>query len=120
MMNGRTLWRVIAFAVLAVAIGAAGYQLGVTHGLAESGQLMNPDHAYVHGWYPWGHGFFFFPFPFLFLLILVFALKGAFWGRHRHWGYRYDGVPPAFEEWHRRAHGQPPTAPTTSDPSSVR
>jgi hypothetical protein len=56
-------------------------------------------------WQPWGFGFGFFPlFPLLFIFFWVFVLRGLFWrgGWRRHG--RYDGVPPAFEEWHRRAH----------------
>ena len=45
-------------------------------------------------------------FPLLFFFLIFIALRGLFW--HRHWGRHHDhwekGVPPMFEEWHRRAH----------------
>jgi hypothetical protein len=116
-MNRRAIWVVIAFALMAIGIGAAAYHFGVAEGLAESGKLaaLPPSAMYPYGWHPWGHGFFFF--PFLFLLLCMFALRRAFWGGHRcgGWRHRYDGVPPVFEEWHRRAHGLPPTTGTPPD-----
>jgi hypothetical protein len=55
---------------------------------------------------PWGFGFGFFPFfPLFFILFWAFVLRGMFWrGGWRGRGCGYDGVPPAFDEWHRRAH----------------
>jgi hypothetical protein len=41
------------------------------------------------------------------------VLRGLVWGGPWRGGrgyYRYDGVPPAFEEWHRRAHAETPPA----------
>jgi hypothetical protein len=78
------------------------------------------------------------PLFFLFLLFAFFRLVfrpwgwrggwGGPWGRGR-WGHHGgpDGqggpeghnVPPMFEEWHRRAHGEtPPTPPTDTPPST--
>ena len=58
-------------------------------------------------------------FGFLLLLFLFFVALRAFrflfwgprwgWGHHRYgpWGRAWEnGVPPMFEEWHKRAHGQ--------------
>ena len=58
------------------------------------------------------HGFGLFPFfPFVFILFWFFFARGIFWrgGWHRRgWDSgSCGGVPPAFEEWHRRAHAQP-------------
>jgi len=57
---------------------------------------------------PWGFGFF----PFFFVLLCFFLVRRAFWGGPRRgWHHYRDGVPPRFEEWHRRAHerdAQPP------------
>jgi len=62
-------------------------------------------------------GFGFGIFGFLFTLFLFFialkALRVLFWGpRWGHmrgsWGRHWEGgVPPMFEEWHKRAHGEP-------------
>jgi hypothetical protein len=56
----------------------------------------------------------------LFLLFLVFgSMRALLWHgpmgwrhqmHHGHWGWRDENgkdVPPFFEEWHRRAHGEP-------------
>jgi hypothetical protein len=105
------------------AVGTTAYRAGVARGLAESGKLVGPDgghfpypyaypYPYPYWFHPFGFGFGGFLFPLLFL----FLLFGAF--RRRRWGYgcgegRYgwpSGVPPAFEEWHRRAH-EPKTEP---------
>ena len=55
---------------------------------------------------PWGFGFGFFPlFPFLFILFWFFVARGLFWrGAWRGRMHGCAGVPPQFEEWHRRAH----------------
>ena len=67
----------------------------------------------------------------LFLLFLAFAaMRHLIWGpgfgwRHRmhmhgmhgHWGEKGpwgEGVPPMFDEWHRRAHADPPAEKTDS------
>ena len=116
-MNNRTVFRALAIAVLAIgaatmiAIGA--YNAGVAQGIVESGRAIAPPPAgtpYVYVWpRPWGFGFGFFPFFFL-LFLFVFVLRGFLWrGPWRGgWGHRYEGVPPAFDEWHRRAHAQQP------------
>jgi hypothetical protein len=86
----------------------------------------------------WGFGPFGFGFGLirclipLFILFLFFALlRGLFWRRwgpgwgpgwgwgHRSWGPGPggpgQGVPPHFEEWHKRAHGETPPAPSASN-----
>jgi len=122
-MGDRFGFRLLMGAVMIAALATVGfytYNLGVAHGVAEGTRAI----AAVPGgagapaivvWpRPWGGGFGFFPFfPLFFILFWVFVARGLFWrGR---WGRscRYDGVPPAFEEWHRRAHAQqtpPPVA----------
>ncbi len=116
-------------AMLAV-VALYAYNIGVAHGIAESGGLAaapgGVPPAYMWGPRPWGYGFGFFPFfPFLFIAFWFFVLRGIFWGRgayRRGYGYRYGGscgggVPPAFDEWHRRAHAQQnaPPPPTPSN-----
>jgi hypothetical protein len=126
-MNNRTLLRALAFAALAiaaaVAIGIGAYNAGVAQGIAESGRAIAAPPAgapVVYVWpRPWGFGFGFFPF-FFFLVFLFIVLRGLMWrgawrGRS---GCRYGGVPPAFEEWHRRAHEQ--QTPPAQQPTSTR
>jgi hypothetical protein len=102
-----------AIALFALA-GVYIYDLGVAHGLAEGASVTDVGGraAPVIGWWrPWGFGFGFFPFfPFLILLWLVlraFFWRGPWYGRRwygRPWNDGPDGVPPGFEEWHRRLH----------------
>ncbi len=113
--------------VLAVAAGVAGvttysYNLGLAHGVAQSGKVpvpgpgVGPYPGYPYPMYPYGypfHGPFGFGFGFIgllwtvLLIFLVFALvrrvfwRGYGWGGPGHCG---GGTAPWFEEWHRRAH----------------
>ena len=114
-MGDRFGFRLAIGAVMIAAIAAVGfytYNLGVAHGIAESGRaiaLPGGGVPIVAVWpRPWGFGFGFFPFfPLLFILFWVFVLRGLFWRRAwRGLACGYDGVPPAFDEWHRRAHAQ--------------
>jgi hypothetical protein len=100
------------FAVALVAMaGVYVYDLGVARGLAEGAAAtgVGVQRGPFSGWWrPWG----FFPFfPFLFIALWFLVLRGLFWRgpRYGRWWYgRWDdwrdGVPPIFEEWHRRAH----------------
>jgi hypothetical protein len=125
-MNRRTLFQTLGIAALVLAAGAViaigAYNAGVAHGIAESGRAIAavpPGAPYVYGWpRPWGFGFFPF-FPLFFFLFFFVVMRGLFWrGPWRGWGPRYDGIPPAFEEWHRRAHAERPTpAPGTGSTS---
>jgi len=121
-MNNRQLVRALVIGVLflagAAAIGIGAYNAGVAQGLAESGRLIAAPPAgapYVYVWHrPWGFGFFPF-FPLLFLFLFFFVVRGMLWRGRWHGGWRsggYDGVPPMFEEWHRRVHSR------TSEPGS--
>jgi len=119
------LFRGVAIGVLimaaAAAIGIGAYNAGVAQGIAESGRLIAAPPAgtpYVFvAPRPWGFGFFPF-FPILVLLLFLFVVRGMVWRlRRERWRFRHDGVPPAFEEWHRRAHAAPPSpgpAPTSN------
>ena len=110
-MNNRLL-RAMAIGALilvaAAAIGIGAYNAGVAQGIAESGRMIAPAVGTpdVYVWpRPWGFGFFPF-FPIFFFLVFFLVMRGLLWrGRwHDGWRYRDGGVPPAFEEWHRRAH----------------
>ena len=96
-------------------VGVYTYNLGVAHGLTVAAQATGPGGApSVVFWpRPWGFGFGFFPFFPFFILFWFFIVRGLFWrGRWGGRGYGH-GVPPAFDEWHRRAHAQqgPPSSP---------
>jgi hypothetical protein len=110
----------------AVGIGVSAYQAGVARGVAESARLVDPEtgeprgdgpfYPYYYGrpfgFRPFGFGFGFLGllFPIFFFFLLFWLLRGLFW--RGPWGWRGhragwpEDVPPMFEEWHRRAHGQ--------------
>ena len=118
-MRSRFAFRWLTGLLLVAAIAVVGiyaYNLGVAHGIAESGRIAAPGTGVpVVVWRPWGFGFFPF-FPFLFILFWFFVARGLFWrGAWRGRGYRSGGVPPEFDDWHRRAHAQqsPTPAPDT-------
>ncbi len=107
----RWLGGLFAIALLAMA-GVYIYNLGVAHGLAEGSAAtgVGGSAPFIGWWRPWGFGFFPF-FPFLFVVFWFFVLRGLVWrgpwyGRrwYGRWSDGRDGVPPAFEEWHRRVH----------------
>jgi hypothetical protein len=101
---------------------------------AENGQAVNVppmmyNHPFGYGYGPGAmmygrHHFGFFPgafcFGILFLFLLLGGLRMIFFGRmhmmHHHgghwhgpWGRKWeDGVPPMFNDWHKRAHGETP------------
>jgi hypothetical protein len=114
-MGDRFAFRwLIGLLILAMvaAVGVYTYNLGVAHGIAESGRAIATPGAgvpVVAIWpRPWGFGYGFFPFfPFLFILFFFFVVRGLCWrGAWRGRMYGPGGVPPAFDEWHRRAHAQ--------------
>ena len=118
-MSGRFGYQVllglVMLAMLA-GVGAYAYNLGVAHGVAVAGSWTVPGGAPPMAYWPrpWGFGFGFFPFFPFFILFWFFIVRGLFW--RRRWGgrgYWHGGVPPAFDEWHRRAHAQqgPPSSP---------
>jgi len=94
---------------------------------AESGQAapvppMMYGHDYGYGYPMYGHHAMFFPFgaifgSIFFFFLIIGLMKMVFFGgiRHRGWEGRHhgpwgrhweNGVPPMFEEWHKRAHGE--------------
>jgi hypothetical protein len=114
---------VVSVLMIAMVAGVSmySYNVGVAHGIAESGRILAaPGNGVplVAVWpRPWGFGFGFFPFfPLFFVLFWVLALRGLFWRRAwwgRGYGYGHHEVPRMFDEWHRRAHAQP--APPAAD-----
>lgn len=129
-MNGRIVLGVLITLALiagAATVGFYAYQAGVAQGVVESGKLTvaptSPDGQVYHYWggpffyhHPFGFGFGFLGclIPFLFFILIFSLIRLAVFGPRRWggWGYRHwgpggweQGVPPPFEEWHRRAHG---------------
>jgi hypothetical protein len=114
MRNRVALGLMIAVLALAfVMVGGYLYNLGVVHGIAESGRVAaapGTGAPIVRVWpHPWGFGWF--PiFPLFFIFALLFLVRGLYWrgawGCGHGYGYGSSGVPPAFDEWHRRAHEQ--------------
>jgi hypothetical protein len=109
---GNRIWFWIALGVLAMAtvagVSTYSYNVGLAHGLAENGRAVGLVPR------PWGFGFGFPLFPFFLIFFWLLVLRGLFW--RGPWGRRgwhdYDGVPPAFDDWHRRAHArQDPKSP---------
>ena len=116
----------LAVAIFATLVGVFAYNAGVTQGIAQAGQAAGAPGMFVpYGWHrPWGFGFFF---PFLFFGLWFLALRGLFWGggwrHHRCYGGGYYDLPPAFDEWHRRAHERmtkEPAGPPNDDDRSRR
>jgi len=130
-MNGKIGLRIVSALVLIAAIAGIGffaYQAGFAHGSpvtiqAPSGDSVPaPYYGYGYGM-PLHRGHFGFGFgcfgPLLAFFLVVLALKSFRmlfwgprwgWGHHRgHWGRHWNGgVPPMFNEWHNKAHGEEP------------
>ncbi|HEX2454911.1 MAG TPA: hypothetical protein VHI99_14505 [Vicinamibacterales bacterium] len=113
-MNERYRWSVAIglWLILAGFVGMWAYNLGVSHALVESSRLaalppVQPGQPvpYVYVWpRPWGFGF---GFPLFVLLFWILMVRAFFWrGPWRGGWHRYEGVPPMFDEWHRRAHAE--------------
>jgi hypothetical protein len=85
---------VLMVATLA-AVGFYTYNLGLAHGVAQSGQVTTLPGAgapVVVVWpQPWGFGFGFFPLFPLVILFWIFVLRGLFWrGAWRGRACRYE------------------------------
>jgi hypothetical protein len=105
------IWLIIVCVIGSVLIGAAAYNAGVSHGAAQaaiaagSAATQAPYAMAPWGWHrPWGVGF---AFPFFLLFFWVLAARMLWCGgpwRHRYYASAHGGVPPMFDEWHRRLH----------------
>lgn len=129
-MNGKFGLRIVSALVLIAAIAGIGFfafRAGVAQGSpitieAPEGQTVPaPYPFYGYGMryhHPFGFGFGCFG-PLLALFLVFVALKSFRllfwgprwgWGHHNHgpWGRHWEnGVPPMFEEWHKKAHNVP-------------
>lgn len=137
-MNRRVIPGVVITVVMLGALAAVGvyaYSWGVAQGVMQNTQIVVPngDGAAMAPVYPYGvpfhhHGFGRWGMSFgppgcllpLLGIFLVFALvRGLFggWGGWRRHGWggpsHYGGPQAAFEEWHRRAHGESAPPPQT-------
>ena len=131
-MNGKIVFRIVSALVLVAAIAGiafVAYNAGLANGSPIT--LNAPEgQTYPAPYYHHGHGFGmpvpFFGFGCFGILITLFlfgmamkAFRMMAFGRHfghmhahghgpwRH-GWGEKGVPPMFEEWHKRAHSEAP------------
>ena len=114
--------------------GFMAYKAGVAQGIAQSpnvaeaiqqnaenGQPFPPilsPYGYGFGYRHLFHPFGAICFSIVFFFVFLSALKMVFFrtmrhawghhGRHGRWGKWEDGIPPMFDEWHKRAHGEKP------------
>jgi hypothetical protein len=120
-MFNNNRWGVFLLAaLLALGIGYGAYNYGFSQGVATGPQVAaairdGGHYGYPYAWHgPFGFGFFPF-FPFFAILFWFLILRALFWRWGGPWrGYRgwrdSEGVPPMFDEWHRRAHEKGTTA----------
>ena len=125
-MNRNIALRVVSGLVLLAVIAAIGFfafQAGVAKGSpitieAPSGESVPMPYSHYGRGYgmpfhrPFGFGFGCL-IPLVGIFLLVLALKSfrvMMWGPRWGWGGRHGwgehGVPPMFEEWHKKAHGE--------------
>jgi hypothetical protein len=134
-MNEKIGLRILSALVLVAAIAGIAFfafRAGVDQGSpitieAPSGEAVPAPYPYYgygapfHRPYGWGFGFGCLV-PLLVLFLFFIALRSfrwLFWGPRWGWGHPHgghgpwgrhweNGVPPMFEEWHKRAHGEQP------------
>ena len=128
MRRGFGLIGLVVTVILLAIVGVVAYNVGWSDGLSThvpAGTAVAPPYYYGYGPH-FGFGIFGF-FWFLFILFAFFwLLRFAFFGRRRWgggWGHKGGyghGVPPAIDErmqeWHKRAHGEQPSAPDATPP----
>jgi len=128
-MNRNTGLRILSVLVLIAAVGGIAffaYQAGFAHGSpvtlqAPSGQTVPAPYPYPYYGMafhrPWGFGFgcFGILIPLFLFFLAIHAFRVLFWGprlgwrHHGPYGRGWNGdVPPMFEEWHKKAHGETP------------
>jgi uncharacterized membrane protein len=135
-MNGKIGLRIVSALVLIAALAGIGFfafQAGVAQGSpitieAPSGESVPAPYPYYgygmpfhgpHFGFGYGLGCFGLLIPLLLFFLALkafrFMLWGPGWGHMGHhggrgpWGRHWEGgVPPTFEEWHKKAHGEQP------------
>ncbi len=120
-------FRIFVVAVIALAVGLVGYQIGLSQAVVTAVPAGAAPVAYYG--YPWhygfGFGFFGLLFPLLFLFLIFGLVRAAFWGGR---GWRGGGYGPGhgwgdprsrLDEWHKEAHGEKPVSGGPSSPTST-
>ncbi|MGB8645386.1 MAG: hypothetical protein WCF84_09115 [Anaerolineae bacterium] len=141
-MNGRHFMGagLVAAVVLLCVIAGVGmsvYNMGVMQGVMDGGRYAPapvapavpapstapaPYPYYGPSFRPFGGGFLSFIGPLIGLAVLftlfrmIFRSHGGHWRGHHGRGWGEGGVPPMFEEWHRRAHQAPPQSQGPTQP----
>ena len=113
--------RVMAFAVLALAVGLVAYQVGLSQGLATTLPAAGVAPVAYYGYPHWGYGFGFLGFllPLFFLFLFFGAMRAAFGGGHRGYGSRgWGNGRERIEELHRELHGEKPSGDRPSSTST--
>ena len=118
---------VIVAALVALAAGVIGYNLGIGTQVAASGTataVAYPMWGFGFGWHP----FFGLLFGILFLFLIFALIRRAVWGgRGRGYGYGpgwhgrggpYQSRQQMLEDWHRQAHGEQAADYSASSPAS--
>lgn len=129
-MTGKIVARIVAALVLIAAVGGIAFfafQAGVAQGspvtiTAPDGVSAPAPYYYGYGMHyrhPFGFGLGCFgPILAIFLFVLVLkSFRMLLWGPRWGWGHRgghgpwgrhhwENGIPPMFEEWHKKAHGE--------------
>jgi hypothetical protein len=109
----------LAFGVVLLSAVAAfiAYNAGFSHGIAQNISAQGTPVPFVYGWYrPWGFGFG----PIFFIVFLWFLVFRGLWWRGPRWRHAYyqgASLPPAFDEWHRRAHERMKESTSADDPA---
>lgn len=129
-MNGNTGLRILSALVLIGAVAGIAFfafQAGVAQGSpitieAPSGETVPAPYPYYGYGMPFHRPHFGFGYglgclgPLLAFFLLFAAFRFLFWGPR--WGWHHRGpwrhgwhegnIPPMFDEWHKRAHGEQP------------
>ena len=129
-MRNKLVIRIILALVLIAAlvgVGLLAFQLGFSQGLVREGgqSAFERMPMFYHTRMPFSFGFFGFPFlgclgGLLLLALVGLAARGIFGPRPpRPWMHDWGkGVPPHFEEWHRRLHEEPKPSEEQKPPES--
>ena len=129
-MRRNTGLRIISVLVLIAAVAGIAffaYQAGFANGSpvtleAPSGQSVPAPYPYPYYGMPfyrpwgWGFGCFGILIPLFLFFLAIHAFRVLFWGTrwgrgygHGPWRHGWEGdVPPMFNDWHKRAHGEEP------------
>ena len=110
------MFKSIAVLLLALIVGAIGYEIGVSQAVAAALPAgAAPVAYYGYPFMHFGFGFFGFLFPLLFIFLIFGLMRAAWGGGHRGYWYGNRGeYRSRLEEIHRELHGEKPT----SGPSS--